>query len=214
MRYSRVATIIHYGPSRDIEDYVQETGRAGRDGSQCDVILYYYPGCLLEYVSPSIKEYCKQSTVCRREFLLTQFNFSVKHPENFLSHCCCDVCGASCNCHSPCPFQLPPPETTNRSDISIATDDDEGRRVVTSSQREQLRLKLHEFREHHLALHGNLDIPLYVGVDIALGLTRQVIESVVNHCEYIHSVRDLEEKCIIWHFSNELMEIIDDILDY
>ena len=32
--------VIHYGPANDMDDYVQETGRAGRDQSkQCDAIL-------------------------------------------------------------------------------------------------------------------------------------------------------------------------------
>ena len=35
-----VRRIIHWGPHEDIEMYLQETGRAGRDGSQACAILY------------------------------------------------------------------------------------------------------------------------------------------------------------------------------
>ncbi len=36
-----VRTIIHWGPSPDSESYLQETGRAGRDGRQSFAVLYY-----------------------------------------------------------------------------------------------------------------------------------------------------------------------------
>ena len=29
-----IQRVIHYGPSKDIEEYVQESGRGGRDGNQ------------------------------------------------------------------------------------------------------------------------------------------------------------------------------------
>ncbi len=35
-----VRRIIHWGPSTDVEQYVQETGRAGRDGLPVVAILY------------------------------------------------------------------------------------------------------------------------------------------------------------------------------
>ena len=34
-----VKQIIHFGPPDTIESYIQETGRAGRDGSQAQAIL-------------------------------------------------------------------------------------------------------------------------------------------------------------------------------
>lgn len=42
-----VRTVIHFGPSSDIDDYFQECGRAGRDGSESEAALFMCPGCLL-----------------------------------------------------------------------------------------------------------------------------------------------------------------------
>lgn len=35
-----IRTIIHWGVPNDIEHYVQETGRAGRDGLQAEAVLH------------------------------------------------------------------------------------------------------------------------------------------------------------------------------
>lgn len=37
---------IHFGPSKNIEAYIQETGRAGRDGKPCS--LSHLPGLVAE----------------------------------------------------------------------------------------------------------------------------------------------------------------------
>ena len=37
-----VHRVVHYGPSKNVESYVQETGRAGRDGHQSVAYILYY----------------------------------------------------------------------------------------------------------------------------------------------------------------------------
>lgn len=37
-----VHRIVHYGPSKNVEAYVQETGRAGRDGRQSHAYILYH----------------------------------------------------------------------------------------------------------------------------------------------------------------------------
>ena len=38
-----VELIIHYGNPTEVESYVQEIGRGGRDGRACSALLYYKP---------------------------------------------------------------------------------------------------------------------------------------------------------------------------
>ena len=39
-----VHQIVHIGAPNDVESYIQETGRAGRDGMQSVAILFIIPG--------------------------------------------------------------------------------------------------------------------------------------------------------------------------
>lgn len=49
---------IHLGLSRNVESYVQESGRCGRDGCQSNSITYYV-GRMLTHVDTQMKEYVK-----------------------------------------------------------------------------------------------------------------------------------------------------------
>ena len=53
-----VHRIVHYGPSKNVEAYVQETGRAGRDGRQSHAYILYH-GILLNHVEGDIKSVLK-----------------------------------------------------------------------------------------------------------------------------------------------------------
>ena len=37
-----IRKIIHWGPPGDLEMYLQQTGRGGRDGEQCVAVLYRF----------------------------------------------------------------------------------------------------------------------------------------------------------------------------
>ena len=69
-----VYRVIHFGPSKNIEAYIQETGRAGRNGKQ-SVALVVYQGILLTHVEKDMKRYVKTDE-CRRKALLKYFDNS------------------------------------------------------------------------------------------------------------------------------------------
>lgn len=60
--------IINYGPPSDIESYIQELGRAERDGKQPEALLMFH-GRQLHHCTPEMLEYLKPTAVGEASFL-------------------------------------------------------------------------------------------------------------------------------------------------
>lgn len=92
-----IKRIINYGTPGTLEELVQELGRAGRDESEAEAILY--PKIVGKKVTNSVKEYGENKSICRRKLLFKNFLF-YKHAQtsNVTACKCCDLCTPLCNC--------------------------------------------------------------------------------------------------------------------
>ena len=83
-----VREVIHFGEPCDLESYVQETGRAGRDGLPALALLLAKPS-KHHKTEKSMAEYTANTKICRRQQLFKDF-------DNFNNTCpigaCCDIC--------------------------------------------------------------------------------------------------------------------------
>ncbi|KAH3771067.1 hypothetical protein DPMN_172367 [Dreissena polymorpha] len=88
-----VMRIIHARPPRNLSQYLQEIGRAGRRGQNSSAILHYNKRDIAKNI-PGIQEdivqYCNNEETCLRELLLKPFGFS-KSP-GIANENCCSFC--------------------------------------------------------------------------------------------------------------------------
>ena len=68
-----IRQVIHWGPSADLESYIQETGRAGRDGYVSNAVLFHSASDY-RYASHAMINYCKNTVKCNRRVLFKDFD--------------------------------------------------------------------------------------------------------------------------------------------
>lgn len=95
-----VRHVVHWGLPPDIESYIQETGRAGRDGLISTVELYSDVKECAMFTTESMKGYVKLPVgQCRRSFLLSHFDTESDTTQT-VGCKCCDNCSSICVCSS------------------------------------------------------------------------------------------------------------------
>ena len=89
-------TVIHFGPSKNVEPFIEETGGAGCDGKPSFSYLLY-KGLMLNHVERDLKEYFKTKD-CRRKTLL--MHFGEEHTTISVPlYTCSDNCAQRCYCN-------------------------------------------------------------------------------------------------------------------
>ena len=89
-----ISQVIHVGLPAEIELYVQESGRSGRNGQLTKAILLKNSS---SHSSRAMKEYASNTQECRRMVLFRTFlEFTRNHQVNGCK--CCDICAAACSC--------------------------------------------------------------------------------------------------------------------
>ena len=176
-----VRSIIHYAPPSNVEEYIQEVGRGGRDGKRCDATLYF-KAIHLSHCDDHMRKYIKNpEQVCRRVMLMTYFKEKINSPN--LKHECCDVCQKSCQCTGCIKGSL-----NSASLVHVAESIDLAvghvpalSRQVDNSDRQFLQQMLSEIKI-------KAGSSIFGTVGLSCGLDDEVIEAIANECQYIFSI--------------------------
>ena len=95
VNYKSVNQIVHWGPPKDMDSFVQQLGRAGREGDQGYQLLLYH-GRQFHSVDSEMKVYVQNTTFCRRGIILQAYNSEPN--QHRIRHLCCDICAKECAC--------------------------------------------------------------------------------------------------------------------
>ena len=96
--YPNIRRIIHWGPPSDIEAYVQETGRAGRDDLPATAELFSSVPTY-GHTDECMKKFCTLGgNECRRRYILQFFESDDLSPTTAVGCKCCDLCAFGCSC--------------------------------------------------------------------------------------------------------------------
>eukprot|EP00795_Rhopilema_esculentum_P009805 gene9805-18368_t len=186
-----VHRIIHFGPAKTVESYLQECGRAGRDSKQSHCYLLYN-GFLTSHCQSEMKQYVVADG-CRRKFL--QDSFPGPHGAVAPGDCC-DVCLKNCSCPSlvqkkcgTLEFNRP----SNKAQIC------ERKRSVSQEEKDNLKVKLTEYKNTHRQSipHVSVSFP-----SICLEFTDFHIWQVLRHCDHLFTLDDVFAVVEIWRMKH------------
>jgi len=206
---------VHFGPPKNIESFVQETGRAGRDGAQSISYLLYH-GLLLTHVEKDIKDFIKLKD-CRRKWLLKHF-IDTDDTESVVSHLCCDNCSQSCTCGSPdCDKDSIAPSVFHCKEMLPGKE-----RVVTKQQKDNIKESLTVYHKslviELVGEHAHGDIKSLTTLPLLIGFSDMQISQVQDNCTKLFTVDDIYNCVEIWDkkhaikIQDVLNEVFDDVL--
>lgn len=96
VNFQAVNNVIHFSPPKDMDSFVQQLGRAGRDGSQTAMALLLFNSRHCRNLDDDMKKYISNEDSCRRQVLLSAYNCNPS-PDR-VKHLCCDLCAGTCSC--------------------------------------------------------------------------------------------------------------------
>lgn len=98
VNYKGVNNVIHFGPPKDMDSFVQQLGRVGRESNQHAMAMLLYNGRQCRNLDSDMKSYIQSENIFRRGVMLAAYN--AKPLPDCVKHLCCDNCTGSCKCGS------------------------------------------------------------------------------------------------------------------
>jgi len=203
VNFPNIRYIINWGPPRNILDFHQQAGRAGRDNLPGHVITIYH-GQQLSHCEEAVKDIVKSvNTSCLRVAAYVKLDTDI---ETLLpGHECCTFCSKECSCQGEgqCEYRTYEFENERRQEeIGHHLS-----RAVLESDKKDLREALTEIQQ-------DMSQSLLLGDAISMhGFSSQLIDDVVKNCSTLFTVDDVFNTCPVFSLSHatKILGLIQDI---
>ena len=174
--------VVHWGAPRGLEQFAQESGRAGRDGRHSTSIIYYTGRDIAkDRSSNEMREFCKSST-CLRAIMNSHFKLDSKsklsEKHDIVECLCCSLCFEKCKCGSCVSLDCVMDFSSEMAMLDIC---DDSVRTLDDYQVELLRANLLDFH----------DCLVDEGSDIINAYDNSLIESIIQNCNYLMCEDDI-----------------------
>ena len=191
-----IQRIIHYGVPGDMEQYVQEVGRGGRDGGQALAVLKY-TSYHLSNCDATMRQYVKGDGVkCRRDFICGYFKEKAKKMS--VKHVCCDLCSNNCMCGE-CKEEKEDERMVEAPSVGMRRSVEDSERVLLE---DTLRALQKDFRKQSVLGSGALT-----------SLNDSLLQDIISNFESIFTVKFLMENFAIFDKSlaQEVITVFSDV---
>ena len=197
--------VIHVGPPKLLDEYLQQSGRVDREGQPSNAILLLFSSCISgSGFEDEMKAYVKNSQICRRVTLLTAIQNPRIQPLHILGILdrCCDICAKICRCLCTCAdtctcdegcigpeSYLTEAEKMLENEVDMQKPIHENSKIyadITDDDRQLFKDGLHQIQSSLIGQFAAKDAIIETG--FATGFTDELINGLVTYMEYISSV--------------------------
>ncbi|XP_062622050.1 uncharacterized protein LOC134283551 [Saccostrea cucullata] len=202
VNFQNLNNIVHYGPPRDLDNLVQQMGRAGRDGSPSNELIIYKAN-QLQKVDDDVIKLLKSTSTCRRKILNEAY--MKKHTRD-CDHLCCDICELMCKCQSEgCPSKHSAKETF----LNLRDEDNEldMRREIGGEEKAIVQQRLQSLKDN--IFEGTKS---FIHSDIVCGFS---VQEIIAKLPFLFTVNDILDKTSVDSFSlaSKIIQIITEIFN-
>lgn len=197
-----VERVIHWGAPRGLEQFSQESGRAGRDGRQATSVIYFSSFDTAKgRCNDDVRKFC-HAEACFRKSLLHYFtldNKDITCEGNELTPCrCCSNCMVKCTCGE-------------------CTGIDFDKLIINETASLELDPIARQFNDVKTSmLHDNLnDYRDYLGEEGAnrdVAFDNFIMDSIVQNVAFIFCEDDIVSLGLVDHsLAPEILELIEEV---
>ena len=184
-----------------ISAYVQEIGRARRQGGYAEAIIYFNNTDIqpsLDDMHPDIRKLCL-STTCRRKIVAEHFDWTIDEEMYPFKHHCCDICEKGCECDE-C-FSKTTSDIEN-SDVCKASEGTAEFNHSDAQKSVEVHTNLRKVLEGYM-LKQNSDVSYGLSGEFFTQLNNAFLNDLMSMCDQINTLNMDDMRRRFAHISHE-----------